>query len=194
MLTLQHRGKPHNRPLLVGSVLLHQHWSSLLPPWLIPRSVLVELPPYSPLGTVPLVFKALRSCRSSSVPFAQLRSAFRHPFGLPPLLSISRQTPGGTTKFFQPKLVKLLLAAPAKPLQVPLLRARPRQAISSAPAVSVTAKSSPPPPYEVALADSTARAFARHKCAVLSVVVLAAQSSAYGVSDGEPSCIIGGVC
>ena len=42
---------------------------------------------------------------------------------------------------------------------------RPQQAIPSAPAVSVTAKSSPrpPPAYEVALADSTAQTLARHK-------------------------------
>ena len=37
---------------------------------------------------------------------------------------------------------------------------RHRQAISTSPAVSATDKSSPPPTYEVALADSTARAFA----------------------------------
>ena len=40
---------------------------------------------------------------------------------------------------------------------------RRQQAISSSLAVSVTAKSSPPPTYEVALADFTARAFARQK-------------------------------
>ena len=70
MLAQYRRGQPLNRPLLVGSVLLHQHWGLLLLPWLIPRSVPVESPPYSPLGTAPQVYKALRSCRSSSAPFA----------------------------------------------------------------------------------------------------------------------------
>ena len=38
--------------------------------------------------------------------------------------------------------------------------------------------------------------FAADACAlaVLCVVLVPAQSSSYGVSDGDPSCIIGGVC
>ena len=122
MLTRHHRGQPLNRPLLVGSVLLHQHWSLLLLPWLIPRFVPVEPPAYSPLGIVlPPVYKALRLCRSSSAPFALLHSAYRNPFGPHQLLSTSLRTPGGTTRFFLPKLFKLQLPF-VKPLQVLLLR------------------------------------------------------------------------
>ena len=169
MLTQHHRGQPLNRPLLVSSVLLHQHWSLLLPPWLIPRFVPADRSrhrarrwgsffassqstPFVPffLCTVnvcptPLRIRILESVWASSAPAYLTSNPWRNYQILPArviqaITSVCQTAPGSTPP-------------------------RRRQAISSSssPAVTLTAKSPPPPTYEVALADSTARAVARQK-------------------------------